>query len=185
MADKARWGPFSFLVSPSKIVPFDNFSTSVTLKADNGNDTSGKSSTNTRGLELQPMTFSTKYMRALGVDPRERYEAWVAQVGNSYPLYIGDKRFGPAKMKLTGVNMSELITNNNGGFLSVTLDVTLQEAKQKATKTSSKSKSSSKSKKTTGSTYKETVEKKKAMNTTAAADERNRKKVTAMEKRLG
>ena len=183
MADKARWGPFSFLVSPSKIVPFDNFSTSVTLKADNGNDTSGKSSTNTRGLELQPMTFSTKYMRALGVDPRERYEAWVAQVGNSYPLYIGDKRFGPAKMKLTGVNVSDLLTNNNGEFLSVTLDITLQEDSKGTTKTatSTSKKKSSKA----ASIYAKTFEKKKAMKATAAADERNRKKVTTMEKRLG
>lgn len=188
MGEKARWGPFSFLVSPSKIVPFDSFSTSVTLKAENGNDTSGKSTTNTRGLELQPMTFSTKYMRALGVDPRERFDAWVAQVGNSYPLYIGDKRFGPAKMMLTGVNVSELLTNNNGEFLSVTLDITLKEDSKGTTKAStskSKKTSSTSASSKAASTYAKTVEKKKAMQATATLDDRSKKKLSLKEERLG
>ena len=175
MGEKARWGPFGFLVSPSKIVPFDDFSTSITLKTDNGNDTSGKSATNARGLELQPMSFSTKYMRALGVDPRERLEAWKAEVGKSYPLYIGSKRFGPPKMMLTGVSVSELTTNNNGDFLSVTLSITLNEDSTGTTKSSKSTgkKSSSKSaSKKAASTYAKTVEKKKAMKATASKDDR-------------
>lgn len=183
MKYRARWGPFGFLVSPSKIVPFDNFSTSINLKTDSGNDTSGTSATNTRGLELQSMSFSTKYMRALGVDPRERFEAWKAQVGNSYPLYLGDQRFGPAKMMLTGVSVSELITNNDGSFLSVTLDITLQEYTTTAASSTSAKSSATASK--AASTYEQTVAKKKAMNTTATADDRNNKKLSTMEKRLG
>lgn len=175
MKYRARWGPFGFLVSPSKIVPFDNFSTSINLKTDSGNDTSGTSATNTRGLELQSMSFSTKYMRALGVDPRERFEAWKAQVGNSYPLYIGDQRFGPAKMMLTGVSVSELLTNNDGGFLSITLDITLQEYSSTAASTSAKN-SAAASK--AASTYEQTVAKKKAeaMNTTASTSDKASKK---------
>ncbi len=175
MGEKARWGPFSFLVSPSKIVSFEDFTTSVTLKTNNGNDTSGTDATNTRGLELQQMTFVTRYMRAFGVDPRERLDAWTAQVGNSYTLYIGNKRFGPEKMMLTGVSVSELLMNNDGSFLSVTLGITLQEYSSSASSaTSSES----------ASTYAQTVANKKAMNATASASDRNTKKLTAMEKRL-
>lgn len=173
MGYKAQWGPMGFIVSPDKIVPFENLTTSITLKSDNGNDTSGTSPTNVRGREPQPMSFSTKYMRALGVDPRERFEAWSALVGQSYPLYIGDQRFGPAKMMLTGINMSELITSNTGVFLSVKLDITMQEDTTSATKTtksSSKKKASSTSK--AGSTYAKTVEKKKAMKATASKDDK-------------
>ena len=190
MADKARWGPMGFLASPSKVVPFDNFSTSVALKSDSGNDTSGTATTNNRGLELQSMSFSTKYMRALGVDPRERFEAWTALMGQSHPLYIGSKRFGPAKMQLTGVNVSELLTNNNGDFLSITLDITLKEESQTTTVKSSTATSTSASKSTSStskaaSTYQKTVEKKTAMNATASSSDRNTKKLSTKEKRLG
>ena len=184
MGYKARWGPMGFLVSPNKIVPFDNFSTSITLKTDNGNDTSGTSASNTRGLELQPMTFTTKYMRAAGVDPLERFNAWKALIGKSHPLYIGSKRFGPSKMRLKGISVSELLTNNNGAFLSITLDITLEEY-------SSASSSGTKKKDTTASkassVYEQTVAKKKAeaMDATASADDRNNKKLSTMEKRLG
>lgn len=40
MGYKARWGPMGFLVSPTKVVPFDKFTTAVSLKANTGNDTS-------------------------------------------------------------------------------------------------------------------------------------------------
>ena len=188
----AQWGPMGFLVTPSKVVPFDNFSTSVSLKSDSGNDTSGTSATNNRSLELQPMSFSTKYMKALGVDPRERYEAWAALVGQAYPLYIGNKRFGPAKMLLTGVNVPELLTNNNGDFLSITIDITLEEESQGNTKKSSSSGSSSSGSSSSGSssnkaasTYQKTADKKNAMNATASSSDRNAKKLSTKEKRLG
>lgn len=193
MKGKARWGPFSFLCSPSKIVPLDNFSTSISLKTDSGNDTSGTSASNTRGLETQPMSFSTTYMRALGVDPRERFEAWKGQIGKSYPFYFGSKRFGPAKMELTGVSVSDLLTDNDGNFISITLDITLQEkGNSKKTTTTSKTSTGGTSQ-TSGSTsskaaetYAKTVEKKKAMNATASTSDRNTKKVlTLKEKRLG
>ena len=173
MGYKAQWGPMGFLVSPDKIVPFENLATSITLKTDNGNSSSGSSSTNVRGREPQPISFTTKYMRALGVDPRERFEAWSELVGQSYPLYIGDKRFGPEKMILTGINMSELVTSNNGDFLALKLDITMQED-TKSTKKSSKSSSKKKSK---SSVYSDTVEKRKAMNATASKSDRYAKAV--------
>lgn len=189
MGYKARWGPMGFLVSPSKIVPFDNFSTSVTLNTDKGEDTSGKEATNTKGLALQPMSFSTKYMRVLGVDPRERYEAWSALVGQSNTLYIGEKRFGPAKMQLTAINVSELLLDNNGNFLSITLDITLQEDATDSTTAAKTTSTSSASASTAGSSsgqtdaqkkaaakYQETVEQRKAMNATASSSDRNAKK---------
>ena len=62
----ARWGPKGFLTSPTKIVPFNGFSTSLTLKADSENDTSGTNPTNTRGRELRPISFETTYFAAAG-----------------------------------------------------------------------------------------------------------------------
>lgn len=183
----ARWGSMAFLVSPSKIVPFNDLSTSFKLKTDNGNSTSGTSATNTRGREPQQMSFSTKYMRALGVDPRERIETWEALVGSSNPLYIGDKRFGPAKMLLTGVDVGELIINDNGDFLSVTLTITLQEDGSKtatSNATSSKTTKSSTSSSKSSSIYAEALAKQNAMNATAPPDDKKNKKLKTLEGRL-
>lgn len=126
----AKWGPMGFVVSPTKIIPFKEFSTTVAIKTDNANDINGSPPTNVRGRELQTMTFSATYLRAVGVDPRARYEEWNALIGQIYPLYIGGKRFGPAKMMLTSVAISELMLSNNGDFLSVTVDITLTEEAQ-------------------------------------------------------
>ena len=177
MGEIARWGPMGFLVSPTKVVPFSGFTTSITMKTDNGNDTSGTATTNTRGLEPQQMSFSTKYMRATGVDPRERFDAWTAQMGQSYPLYIGNKRIGPAKMMLTSINVSELITNNNGDFLSVAIDITLQEEATSAASTASASNKDAANKAAT--IYQQTVENKRAMDATASASDKAAKKPSA------
>ena len=82
---QCRWGPKGFIISPDKIVPLVGLSTSLTLKADSENDTSGTQPTNTRGRELRPMSFSVPYYAAAGVDPRDQIRQWEAELGNAYP----------------------------------------------------------------------------------------------------
>lgn len=195
----ARWGPKGFTVSPSMIVPFNGFSTSLTLKKDSENDTSGTPPTNTRGRELRPITFETVYLAAAGVDPRDQVAQWEAQLGNSYPLYIGEKRFGPPKMTLTNVDTSEVQFTATGQWISCKVALTLEEYSEGktsalTTKTSGGSASSSSSKSTGKSTgksgssasakkatadYKATLAAKKAaMNATASKSDRAQKKTS-------
>lgn len=127
MAYMARWGPKGFLVSPSKVVPFDSFSTDMKLKADSENDTSGTEPTNTRGRELRPISFETTYLRALGVDPLGQIDEWESLLGKAYPLYIGSKRFGPPKMMLTDVSTSEVQLTPKGEMISCKIKITMEE----------------------------------------------------------
>lgn len=184
----ARWGPKGFLVSPTKIVPFGGFSTSLTLKADSENDTSGTAPTNTRGRELRPISFETIYMAAAGVDPRGQVEEWEAQLGNSYPLYIGEKRFGPAKMTLTEVSTSEVQMTATGAWLSCKIALTLEEysdgktsaltTKSSGGSSSSKGGDSAAAAKATAD-YKATLAaKKEAMNATASKSDKAQKKTS-------
>lgn len=183
----ARWGPKGFLVSPTKIVSFNGFSTSLTLKADSENDTSGTAPTNTRGRELRPISFETVYLAAAGVDPRGQVEEWEAQLGNSYPLYIGEKRFGPAKMTLTGVSTSEVQMTASGAWLSCKIALTLEEyseGKTSALTTKSSGGSSSASSGNSAAAKKATADykamlesKKEAMNATAPQSAREQKKI--------
>lgn len=145
MAYMVRWGPKGFLVSPSKVVPFGNFTTSMKLKSDSENDTSGTEPTNTRGRELRPVTFETTYMSALGVDPRGQIEEWEGLIGQAHPLYIGSKRFGPPKMLLKEVATSDVKLTLQGEMISCKIAITLEEyAEGKKSQLSSTSKSSKK-----------------------------------------
>ena len=185
MGYKARWGPMGFVISPTKVVPFDDLKTTIAVKSDSGNDTSGTSATNNRGRENQSIQFTTQYLRAVGVDPRKSFEEWSALVGQSYPLYVGEKRFGPAKMALKSVSIADSILSTDGVFLSITLNITLEEfsVSSGTTKKTSKKKTDKKatneaSAKKAAETYAKTVEKKKAMQATASTTERRGKLYT-------
>ena len=123
----ALWGPKGFIVSPEKIVPLNDLVTSIALKQDNGTDTSGTSPTNTKGKEPQTISLSTTYVKSAGVDPRSQIDEWTAEVGNAYTLYIGGVQFGPSKLKLTKVDVTNILLSPKGTFLSVKVAVTLEE----------------------------------------------------------
>lgn len=196
----ATWGPKKFVVSPTKIVPFQEFKTTYTLKEDSENDTSGTAPTNTRGRELQTMTFSTTYLRAAGTDPQAQIKEWESLLGIAHPLYIRGQRFGPAKMMLTQVDVSNVEFSNSGIFLKAAVSITLKEYAEgkttnvkSGTSTSSSGGAANRTGNGTGNSstraanvYAETVEKKKAeaMKTTATKNDRAMKKATLMERRL-
>ena len=132
----ALWGPKGFIVSPSKIVPLLDLTTSFAVKTESGNDTSGTATTNNRGRELQSVSLSTLYVRGAGVDPRGQIAEWEAQVGKSYPLYIEGKRFGPPKLMLKSVDVSDILLNNKGKFLQCAVALKFEEySTAKATST--------------------------------------------------
>lgn len=177
MGYAARWGPKGFVISASKIVPFNDLKTSITLKTDSENDTSGTAPTNTRGRELQPVTFSTTYLRAAGVDPRAQWEEWGKLVGSKYPLYVEEKRFGPALLTLKQVDLSDVLTDNRGRFLKATISITLEEHSEgKSSKLTNTTDTASKA----GATYAATVAaRKEALNATAPKAERAARKFSS------
>ena len=183
MATIAKWGSMEFMISPTKIMALENFSTSVELKADSENDTSGTSPTNTRGFVARPVSFSVTYTRAAGVDPRSQLEQWEGQVGKSNPLYIGGSRFGPASLMLNKADSSNYVFSPKGDILSVTINLSFVENTGGSKSSTAKKKSTASSSKA-GSVYADTVAKQKAMNATASTNDRNTKKLTAKEKRL-
>ena len=167
----ALWGPKGFIISPSKIVPLMNLSTSFAVKSDSGNDTSGTAVTNARGRELQKVSLSTLYVRGAGVDPRGQIAEWEAQIGKSYPLYIEGQRFGPPKLILKSVDVSDVLLSNSGKFLQCAIAVNFEEyTEPTAPKSSSVSSSSgnSASAAKAAATYESiTNQKKEALNATA------------------
>ena len=172
----ALWGPKGFIVSPSKIVPLLDLSTSFSVKTDSGNDTSGTATTNTRGRELQSLSLSTLYVRGAGVDPRGQIAEWEAQVGKAYPLYIEGQRFGPAKLMLKSVDVSDVRLSNTGKFLQCAVALQFEEySTEKDTTTTPVTPSSSKAAAVYNSL---SAEKNTALSTTANASDKAAKKPT-------
>ena len=185
MGNMAKWGSKVFAVSPSKVLPIDGLTTTVSVKSETQNDTSGTNKSNSKGLELQPVEFSATYLRALGVDPLAELNSWNSMVGKTNPLYIGGKRFGPAKLTLKKVSASDILLSNSGQMLQVTLKFSFEQTSTSTKKTSSTSKKKSGKKSTTSntsaaqkaaSTYKDFVEKQKALKAAASKEDKAAKK---------
>jgi len=176
MGYTARWGPKGFLISSNKVVPFEGLTTSFTLKSDNNKDANGTATANTRGMELQPISFSTHYHRSMGVIPLAQIEEWKTLVGASHPLYLNGRRFGPAKVKLKSVEVSDIKTDNAGNILSCAMSFSFEEdtntSSTNAT-TASKAASSGSTAGKAKTTYDATVaEKKAAMSATSSTDDK-------------
>lgn len=154
----AKWGNKGFLVTPNKLVPLLSLSTGFSRKSDTANDTSGTPTTNTQGMELQQIKLETRYVAGLGVDPRGQIEEWRNQFGLRYPLYINGKQFGPNLLELVSVDVSNILMDNKGNFLSVDISVTLEEYDPATVTTTSpistaETTSSSSSSSSAGTTY--------------------------------
>ena len=173
----ALWGPKGFIVSPSKIVPLLDLSTSFAVKTYSVNDTSGTATTNTKGRELESVSLSTLYVRGAGVDPRGQIAEWEAQVGKSYPLYIEGQRFGPPKLMLKSVNVSDVLLSNTGVFLQCAVALQFEEYTNAQNKSTSANSASAYKAATTYNTIAE--QKKTALNTTASSADRAALKLTA------
>ena len=127
MSIMAYWGPMTFEVSTNRIAVLQNLTTSLTLKEDSENDTSGTEPTNTRGRDLRPMSFEILYHAGAGNNPRAMIAAWESLLGHSYPLVIGGQRFGEGKMKLKNVSTKDIQLTNSGGFIQAAVSISLEE----------------------------------------------------------
>ena len=166
----AKWGNKGFLVSPEKIVPLLSLSTGFSRKSDTNNDTSGQPTTNTRGIELQQIQLETRYVASMGVDPRGQIEEWRNQFGKHYPLQINGQQFGPDLLELVSVDISNVMLDNKGRFLSVDVAITLEEWIPPETTVTEK-------KETTGTTGSSTGTRQQALSAAPSSTEKTAKKV--------
>lgn len=193
MGNMAKWGSKVFKVSPSKVLPIEGLTTTVSVKSDTQNDTSGTNKSNSKGLELQPVEFSATYLRALGVDPLAELNSWNSLVGKTNPLYIGGKKFGPAKLTLKKVAASDILLSTvDGTMIRCTLKFSFEQYSKPTSTSTKKTSSSSSSKKSTSSkksassntsaakkaaaTYAATVAKQKALKAAASKEDKAAKK---------
>lgn len=123
----ATWGNKKFEVTPNRIYPFNDFTTSFKLKTDANSDTSGTTPTNTRGRELEEIKINTRCLAVAGVNVRNEMGSWRKLVGETHHLLIGGASFGAGEFQLESVDISETQLDGNGNFLAATLSFTFRE----------------------------------------------------------
>lgn len=116
------WG-----VGEDAIRDISNFTTSYEVEAEDNESVEGSTLTNVKGLKKQPLSFSSKVLRANGLDPRAEFEGWKEWVSKTGIFRLAGKQFGPNFM-LKAVTPSELLMDNKGNWHAVTLSFTFEES---------------------------------------------------------
>lgn len=126
MATMAKWGPKTWAVSSKKVVALEGLSFSYSQVADNNTSTEEKKTTNERGTELFPLSFTTTLHSGAGVDVRAEIESWKALVTKVNYFYLGGKKLGH-KLQLRKVAVSNTKLDDLGRIRLATLSFEFKE----------------------------------------------------------
>lgn len=126
MATMAKWGSKTWAVSSQKVVALQGLSFSYAQVADNNASTEEKKTTNERGTELFPLSFTTTLHSGAGVDVRAEIESWQKLVTQVNYFYLGGKKLGP-KLQLRKVAVSDVKTDDFGRMRLATLSFEFKE----------------------------------------------------------
>lgn len=126
MATMAKWGSKTWAVSPKKVVALEGLAFSYSQVADNNTSTEEKKTTNERGIDLFPLSFTTVLHSGAGVDVRAEIESWKALVTKVNYFYLGGKKLGP-KLQLRKVSVSNIKIDDMGRMRLATLSFEFKE----------------------------------------------------------
>ena len=126
MATMAKWGPKTWAVSSKKIVALEGLSFSYTQVADNNTSTEEQKTTNERGTDLLPLSFTTTLHSGAGVDVRAEIESWEKLVTKVNYFYLNGKKLGP-KLQLRKVAVNDVKLDDLGRMRLATLSFEFKE----------------------------------------------------------
>ena len=126
MATMAKWGSKTWAVSSKKVVALEGLSFSYSQVADENTSTEEKKTTNERGTELFPLSFTTTLHSGAGVDVRAEIESWEKLVTKVNYFYLGGKRLGP-KLQLRKVAVDSVKLDDLGRIRLATLSFEFKE----------------------------------------------------------
>lgn len=126
MATMAKWGPKTWAVTPQKVVALEGLAFSYSQVADNNTSTEEKKTTNERGTDLFPLSFTTVLHSGAGVDVRAEIESWKKLVTKVNYFYLGGKKLGP-KLQLRKVSVNNVKLDDFGRMRLATLSFELKE----------------------------------------------------------
>lgn len=124
----AYWNGMKWEIGSKQIAYLESLTTAYSIDTDTNADKEGKKPTETVGLDLIEVAFNTTYRIETGTsDIRGMLKKWESMVGKSAPLIIGNAIFGPDKMQLQSVSVSNIALSPNGIMRAATLSFKLKE----------------------------------------------------------
>ncbi|MCM1388090.1 MAG: hypothetical protein NC231_12240 [Bacillus sp. (in: Bacteria)] len=124
----AYWNGMTWNCSTSEITRMDSLSTSFSMQTETNADKEGVSPTETVGLDEIEISLSTTYRVETGTsDIRRVISEWKSKIGEAAPLIIGSAIFGPDKVQLQSVNISNVQMRRHGFFTAATLAFKFKE----------------------------------------------------------
>jgi hypothetical protein len=112
----AQWGSKKWAVSSKQVVALEGLAFSYEQVADENTSTEDKKTTNERGTELFPLSFTTVLHSGAGVDVWAEIQSWKALVTKVNYFYLGGKKLGP-KLQLRKVAVSNTKVDGKGRLL--------------------------------------------------------------------
>lgn len=124
----AYWNGMRWEVSSKQIAYLESLATAYSIDTDTNADKEGKKPTEQIGKSLIEMSFNTTYRVETGTsDIRGMLKSWETMIGKSAPLIIGNAIFGPDKMQLQSVSVSNIELSPKGVMRAATLSFKLKE----------------------------------------------------------
>ena len=124
----AYWNGMKWEVSNKQIAYLESLTTAYSIDTDTNADKEGKKPTEQIGKSLIEITFNTTYRVETGTsDIKAMLQKWESMVGKSAPLIIGSAIFGPDKMQLQSVSVSNIDLSPKGVMRAATCSFKLKE----------------------------------------------------------
>lgn len=124
----AYWNGMTWGVSSQQIAFLESLSTSFSVNTSTNADKEGKSPTERVAKNLVEFSLSTTYRVETGTkDIRAVINRWTNLVGKADSFVIGNQIFGPDKMQLMSVDVSDVRLTANGVMMSAKLAFKFKE----------------------------------------------------------
>ncbi|MCM1040419.1 MAG: hypothetical protein NC434_13965 [Ruminococcus sp.] len=124
----AYWNGMTWECGQHEISRIESLSTSFSMQTETNADKEGVSPTETVGLNEVDISLNTTYRIETGTaDIKGMISAWKAMIGKAAPLIIGSEIFGPDKVQLQSVDVSNIQMRANGLFTAATLGFKFKE----------------------------------------------------------
>lgn len=129
----AYWNNMKWEVSSKQIAYLESLTTAYSIDTDTNADKEGKKPTEQIGKSLIEIAFNTTYRVETGTsDIRGMLKQWESMVGKAAPLIIGNAIFGPDKMQLQSVSVSNIELSPKGVMRAATCSFKFKEFTEEA-----------------------------------------------------
>ena len=154
----AYWNGMTWEVSSKQIAYLESLTTAYSIDTDTNADKEGQKPTESIGLSLMEVAFNTTYRIETGTsDIKSVLEKWKSMIGVAAPLIIGNAIFGPDKMQMQSVSVSNVELSPKGIIRAATCAFKLKEFAEEPAGTKKKSSSNTSSSSTATNTTAITV----------------------------